>query len=204
MTKPFTMKEAAAILELSYSAFGRLVLKHPFYYSNGRRKLFTHEDIVKLYRTLNPRATVHEVRAWKRNWQAETTPYSQPAIEGDTSWIIQLGIQSAKRAAKAGLDYELSHIDLERIARRSRGRCELSGIPFDLTIFGNGKRNPFRPSLDRINNRLGYIPKNVRAVCSIANFAMNEWGEEPLRTFVLHMAEKLGEANDEATHLYQS
>jgi hypothetical protein len=61
------------------------------------------------------------------------------------------------------------------------GCCAVSGLPFGLQIFGDGQaRRPFAPSLDRIERHKAYRKDNVRLVVSIANFAMNAWGEEPL------------------------
>lgn len=61
------------------------------------------------------------------------------------------------------------------------GCCKISGLEFDLLIVGDGQaRRPFAPSLDRINRHKPYSRDNVRLVVSIANFAMNAWGEEPL------------------------
>src|SRR3546814_15533675 len=40
---------------------------------------------------------------------------------------------------------------------------------------------PFAPSLDRIDSGQGYLKGNVRLVCTIANFALNQWGDSVLR-----------------------
>jgi len=36
---------------------------------------------------------------------------------------------------------------------------------------------PFSASIDRINTNLGYTKDNVRFVCTMVNFALNEFGE---------------------------
>lgn len=58
-------------------------------------------------------------------------------------------------------------------------RCSISGIPF---TFGDGELDvhPWAPSIDRIDNRHGYLPDNVRVVCIAANIAMNRWGYDTL------------------------
>jgi hypothetical protein len=53
--------------------------------------------------------------------------------------------------------------------------CELSGIKFEFE--SNYKRNPLRPSIDRIDNNIGYEKNNIRIVCVWINNALNEWGE---------------------------
>jgi hypothetical protein len=72
--------------------------------------------------------------------------------------------------------------DLIAAWRKSEERCAVSGLDFDLRVVGDGQaRRPFAPSLDRIDRHKPYTRSNVRLVVSIANFAMNAWGEEPLR-----------------------
>lgn len=55
-------------------------------------------------------------------------------------------------------------------------------IPFSPEPFFNDSlvTRPFAPSLDRLDGTRGYQRDNVRLVCTIANFAMNRWGETVL------------------------
>jgi hypothetical protein len=59
---------------------------------------------------------------------------------------------------------------------REHTRCAVTGVAFEF----EGKRNPFRPSLDRIDSSRGYEPGNVRLVTLAANLAMSNWGDETL------------------------
>lgn len=56
----------------------------------------------------------------------------------------------------------------------------VSGLPFDMGRHTGAAKRPFTPSLDRIDNRCGYVDGNLRVVCTMVNFAMGEWGEEAL------------------------
>src|SRR5690606_5214411 len=52
MSRAFTMNEAAETLRVSRRAFQDILKRHPFYYPNGRRKLFTEADIEAIRRGL--------------------------------------------------------------------------------------------------------------------------------------------------------
>lgn len=56
-------------------------------------------------------------------------------------------------------------------------RCAVTGLEFE---FG-GSRNPFSPSIDRIDSSKGYQRGNVRIVVLAANLAMSNWGDEILK-----------------------
>jgi hypothetical protein len=90
-----------------------------------------------------------------------------------------LPLKSAKeRAKKKGLIFTLSK---KWAAEIWTGKCSLSGLDFDLVNTQNGG-GPFSPSLDRIDNLLGYSPENSRFVLScINNFKSSLSDAEVLR-----------------------
>lgn len=92
-----------------------------------------------------------------------------------------------QRAKKKGIPYDLDgrYEDIQR--RIDAGFCEVTGYPFDLTQDPvKGSRRFDGPSLDRIDNSLGYTYDNVRVVLNIVNYGMNIWGEEALRKVMSH------------------
>jgi excisionase family DNA binding protein len=48
----YTMNEAAARMRISRRALQELIKRHPFYFPNGRRKLFTEDDLANLVAAL--------------------------------------------------------------------------------------------------------------------------------------------------------
>lgn len=69
--------------------------------------------------------------------------------------------------------------DLKILSRRLRGRCELTGIPFDFSK-GPAWMRPWAASIDRIDPKRGYHLDNCRLVCFVLNTAMNQWGIDPV------------------------
>ncbi len=88
------------------------------------------------------------------------------------------------RSSKKGIEFSLS---IERVQTAlEEGECEVTGIPFDFKR-GTGKRNPFGPSLDRKDPDKGYTDSNVQVVVYIHNLVRSNWGDEPLKKYILGM-----------------
>ena len=100
--------------------------------------------------------------------------------------------QKAKRLTPEGRANRLVHAAQQRVKKTGgkvtitsewvtkkieQGVCELTGIKFDLHPIENQKRNPFSPSLDRIDaSNKNYSPNNVRVVLTSVNDALGEFG----------------------------
>lgn len=83
-----------------------------------------------------------------------------------------------KNAKSRGIAFDLSRQDVLQIWERSGGRCELTGLQFDLFKRNGYRRRPFAPSLDRVLCSEGYSVTNCRLVVVAINLALNEWGED--------------------------
>jgi hypothetical protein len=110
-------------------------------------------------------------------------------------WAIQLFRDTAKRAATNGLPFTLTPADISDLTRAAT-KCSVTGIFFSFEKPAGAYRRPFAPSVDRIKGALGYVPGNVRLVCTIANLAMNEWGETVLREFIVQSKKTIGDRRD--------
>lgn len=88
------------------------------------------------------------------------------------------------RAKKRGMPFNL---DTDDIIRRTKlGVCEATGLPLDLSIDnvnGRAARNPFTPSLDRVDSNLGYTQDNVQVVCLAWNLMKSNFDGELLERF---------------------
>jgi len=70
---------------------------------------------------------------------------------------------------------------LIKLFERNSGRCALTGMPFRLEHYEKSRRNPYAPSIDRIDNGLGYTEGNVRLVLTFVNLAIADYGEDVFR-----------------------
>jgi len=62
------------------------------------------------------------------------------------------------------------------------GKCEMTGLPFDLCPSSDFNKNPYSPSIDRIDSKnRDYTPKNTRIVLHAVNNTLNEYGLDVLR-----------------------
>ena len=61
------------------------------------------------------------------------------------------------------------------IEKLNVGKCEVTGLPF---TYGLQSRNPWSPSLDRIDPTVGYTLKNTRVVIWIYNAAKNVFSDQ--------------------------
>lgn len=93
-------------------------------------------------------------------------------------WVAELMHKATRVSArKRGLACELSVEDVRELLSSSKGRCALTGIPFDLFKDPNRRVRLWAPSLDRIDCSQGYVPGNVRVVANAVNIALSDFGE---------------------------
>jgi hypothetical protein len=64
-----------------------------------------------------------------------------------------------REARKKGLDFEITVADIEA-AYPADGRCGICGV-----VVVRGKSRADCPSIDRIDNTLGYLPGNIHVIC---------------------------------------
>jgi hypothetical protein len=92
--------------------------------------------------------------------------------------LLQERVHSAReRARRLGVPFDIDTAHLIQLWDEGGGRCAISGVPFEVRRFTPGKKDPLRPSLDRIEAGGGYVRGNVRLVCLAVNFFMGDWGE---------------------------
>lgn len=91
-------------------------------------------------------------------------------------------------AAKRKISFNISRDLIFLLITIQNWKCGKTGLEFDLTA-GSGKR-PFGPTVDRINNNLGYEPGNIQIVCNIYNYAKNEFDDKTVLEFATALLEQ--------------
>ena len=85
-----------------------------------------------------------------------------------------------KRAKRKNIKCNIEHEDIDHLLFINSDRCSVSGIKFKRRDESH-YRNPYAPSIDRIDSSKGYIKGNIRLVAYCINNAMNEWGEDIIK-----------------------
>jgi hypothetical protein len=82
---------------------------------------------------------------------------------------------------------DLDLLYLKTLWEQQGGCCALSGLHMELprhaVAWGERLRDPWKPSLDRIDCSIGYLKGNVRFVTVIANLAKQNFSDEQLLEF---------------------
>lgn len=91
---------------------------------------------------------------------------------------------SRKRAAKFNWDHDLTIAYLAELWFKQKGRCALTGIMLEYESGDSWSKNPYRASVDRIDNKLGYVKGNVRLLTHWANNAKSTWPDDTFTKFV--------------------
>lgn len=95
-------------------------------------------------------------------------------------------IVARKRANRVGLAFDLTDKYLSDLLESQDKACAITKMPFsDHRAVAPGQglqcealKDPYRPSLDRVNPSLGYTEGNVRFVLWGVNAGMGSWGLE--------------------------
>jgi hypothetical protein len=87
-------------------------------------------------------------------------------------------LRSAKgRAIKKGVPFTLS---AAWAVSKWTGRCELTGIPFDMGLPGKPGGRSYSPSIDRIVPSSGYVPTNCRFILYGINRFKGEMSDDEM------------------------
>lgn len=96
----------------------------------------------------------------------------------------KLLILGAKHRGKGAVSVTAEHL----IPRLEAGRCEVTGIPFEFGRWPGTAKNPYAPSLDRIDSSKPYSPDNVQVVVWAYNRLKSDDDDFSARFMIQRMA----------------
>lgn len=166
-----TLTQRNGIWQLNYCLNGKQI----------RHSLRTHdrtEAEAKAAAILRPARTVARAGPEDGPWPTMVASGSKPR-----GWLWQMFERTRDRARARGVHFLLTRAELEHMALRSGGRCEVAGIAFDWINSTNSRFAPFAPTIDRIVPADGYHRGNCRLVCQVTNMALADWGEDVFTVF---------------------
>lgn len=82
-------------------------------------------------------------------------------------------------------------VDLLELFQKQNGRCYWLGIPM---VVSEIKRDPRRPSVDRLDTSRGYVHGNIVLTCQFANMGRSTFGAEDFRVFIEELKSQLAQA----------
>lgn len=85
---------------------------------------------------------------------------------------------SRNRAIKKYFTFGLTFEHLLSIWVAQRGKCAISRMPLDTDSGTLTDKNPYKVSIDRIDNNKGYTISNIRLVNHFVNNAKNTWDDK--------------------------
>lgn len=92
------------------------------------------------------------------------------------------------RATKQGRAFDLTEDFLSELLEPMV--CSATGPPLSYDWQGNGRTNPWAPSVDRIDSAGGYTMDNVRLVCWAYNTAKSDWDDEVILALAAAIMER--------------
>ena len=126
--------------------------------------------------------------------------YKPKLLVGADEWQLLATALTARarwRAKTRGIPFMLNAPFVYGLMKQAEFRCSISGIAFAKPDRKALEREPWAPSIDRIDPRVGYLRDNVRMVALAANYAMNQWGYDVLLRLSLAVARNANLARPE-------
>lgn len=127
----------------------------------------------------------------KRNYEKRRAEKADPSNIGKTEHKA-LKARVAAHAKKGRImGFNLTPEYIQGIYDEQNGVCALSGLKFQMELGKPRKRNPYRPSVDRINSNKGYVKGNIQFVLAIVNTMKMDYTDEVLRPVIKAWAKRI-------------
>ena len=122
----------------------------------------------------------------KKTRTARRTKKADPSQFGKTEYAAL-----KVRAKEKNYAFDLTADFLQELFDTTNGKCQQTGLDFDMTLGTKKNRNPLRPSVDRIDSSKGYTKDNVRVVLTLVNIAKSDFDDTVVNTVIEAWAKNL-------------
>ena len=129
------------------------------YEEDPERAREANREANRLWRAENPERAREASRLWK--------------AENPAQYLLK---QCRGRSVSRGQLCIITVADIEEMLAPMT--CSATGLPLSWDHDGDSTRNPWAPSIDRIDCARGYVPGNVRVVCTLYNIARSDFPDE--------------------------
>jgi hypothetical protein len=127
----------------------------------------------------------------KKSYEKRRAEKSDPSNIGKTEYKA-LKARVAAHAKKGRImGFNLTPEYIQGIYDEQGGVCALSGLKFEMELGKPRKRNPYRPSVDRINSNKGYVKGNIQFVLTIVNTMKMDYTDDVLRPVIKAWAKRI-------------
>lgn len=135
------------------------------------------ESCIRNTETIN-KCYLHWYNTTQRNKESERIRQAKYRSNNFPKYILT---RFKSKAKKEGRNFNL---DENWIKTQLKNKvCSVTGLPFEIPTYKPGKvgeRGPWTPSVDRIDNNLGYTKNNCQLVIWMYNLAKNNYTENDL------------------------
>ena len=119
--------------------------------------------------------------------------YRENYLKDSAGKAVQLWHGARTRAIKSNIEFTIT---VEWIQERLDNKiCEVTGLPFTFT-YRDGKQ-PWSPSLDRVDPTIGYTEENTRVVVWLYNAAKNVFNDSDVLLMATALVNKDGSMKSE-------
>ena len=136
----------------------------------------------------NPKKKAQLKRKAKENYRSKKAdPSNFGAMEFKA---LKTRVNSRAKQGRI-LGFNLTSEYIQKVFDQCGGKCSITKLPFDMEMGTKNKRNPFRPSVDRILSNKGYVKGNIQIVLTIVNTMKMDYTDDILHPVVKAWAENI-------------
>jgi hypothetical protein len=109
---------------------------------------------------------------------------ASPEKFGETEYVALKNRVAAHEKKGRKMTFNLTAKYIQDKFNACEGKCAITNLPFSMELGTKGNRNPFRPSVDRINSKKGYVKGNIQIILAIVNTMKMDYTDDVLHPVI--------------------